>query len=92
MAASCALAVALAPRPCPWSTCSTAEIELHKVWRLDSFLCKIVDVGDRLWLFSGMNSSSDKDPPSAILVFRAVAFQATDAVIYSPLVTYSVIG
>ena len=92
MAASCALAVALAPWPCPWSPCSTAEIELHRVWHLYSILRNIADLRERLWLFSGMNSSSDKDPPSAILVFRAVAFQATDAVIYSPLVTYYVIG
>ena len=81
MTASCALAVALAPRPYPWSPCSTAEIELHRVWRLDSILRKIADLRERLWLFSGMNSSSDKDTPSAILVFRAVAFPATDAVI-----------
>ena len=92
MTASCALAAALALRPCPWSPCPTAEIEPHRVWRLDSIFRKMGDLRDRLWLFSGMNSSSDKDPPSATLVFRAEAFPATDDVIYSPLVTYSVIA
>ena len=92
MAASCALVVARAPWPCPWSPCSTAEIELHRGWRLDSIFRKIADLRYRLWLFCGMNSSSDKDPTSANSVFRAEAFPATDAVINSPLVTYSVIA